>query len=111
VKPLAITQYTVASALGLGLGPTLAALQAGRTGLAARDFETAHIGTWLGVVDAVADVTLPPELADHDCRNNRLAQLALLADGLAKRAPGRAALGRGPCGGVPGHHHIGHPAD
>lgn len=84
MKPLAITQYTVASALGLGLGPTLAALQAGRTGLAARDFETARIGTWLGVVDAVADVKLPPELADHDCRNNRLAQLALLADGFGE---------------------------
>jgi 3-oxoacyl-[acyl-carrier-protein] synthase-1 len=84
MKPLAITQYTVASALGLGLAPTLAALQAGRTGLAARDFETAHIGTWLGVLDAVADVQLPPELAHHNCRNNRLAQLGLLADGFGE---------------------------
>ena len=53
MKPLAITHYTVASALGLGLAPTLAALRVGRTGLAPRDFETAYIGTWLGVVDAV----------------------------------------------------------
>lgn len=81
MKPLAITHYTVASALGLGLAPTLAALRAGRTGLAPRDFETAHIGTWLGVVDAVETVTLAPELADHDCRNNRLAELGLRADG------------------------------
>ncbi len=81
MKPLAITHYTVASALGLGLAPTLAALRAGRTGLAPRDFETAHIGTWLGVVDAVEAVTLAPELADHDCRNNRLAELGLRADG------------------------------
>ena len=80
MKPLAITHYTVASALGLGLAPTLAALRAGRTGLAPRDFETAHIGTWLGVVDAVEAVTLAPELADHDCRNNRLAELGLRAD-------------------------------
>jgi 3-oxoacyl-[acyl-carrier-protein] synthase-1 len=80
MKPLAITHYTVASALGLGLAPTLAALRAGRTGLAPRDFETAHIGTWLGVVDAVETVTLAPELADHDCRNNRLAELGLRAD-------------------------------
>jgi 3-oxoacyl-[acyl-carrier-protein] synthase-1 len=81
MKPLAITHYTVASALGLGLAPTLAALRAGRTGLVPRDFETAHIGTWLGVVDAVEAVTLAPELADHDCRNNRLAELGLRADG------------------------------
>ena len=81
MKPLAITHYTVASALGLGLAPTLAALRAGRTGLAPRDFETAHIGTWLGVVDAVEAVTLAPELAAHDCRNNRLAELGLRADG------------------------------
>ena len=85
MKPLAITQYTVASALGLGLAPTLAALQAGRTGLAARDFETARIGTWLGVVDAVDDVALPSDLADHDCRNNRLAELGLRADGFGER--------------------------
>ena len=85
MKPLAITQYTVASALGLGLAPTLAALQAGRTGLAARDFETARIGTWLGVVDAVDGVALPSDLADHDCRNNRLAELGLRADGFGER--------------------------
>jgi 3-oxoacyl-[acyl-carrier-protein] synthase-1 len=86
MKPLAITHYTVASALGLGLAPTLAALRAGRTGLAPRDFETAHIGTWLGVVDAVEAVTLAPELADHDCRNNRLAELGLRADGFGDAA-------------------------
>ncbi len=81
MKPLAITHYTLASALGQGLAPTLQALRTGRTGLAARDFETARIGTWLGVVDAVDEVMLAPELADHDCRNNRLAELGLRADG------------------------------
>jgi 3-oxoacyl-[acyl-carrier-protein] synthase-1 len=91
VKPLAISHYTVASALGLGLAPTLAALQAGRTGLAPRDFETAHIGTWLGVVDAVEAVTLAPELADHDCRNNRLAELGLRADGFGAQVRQAAA--------------------
>ncbi len=91
MKPLAITHYTVASALGLGLAPTLAALQAGRTGLAPRDFETAHIGTWLGVVDAVEAVTLAPELADHDCRNNRLAELGLRADGFGAQVRQAAA--------------------
>ena len=83
MRPLAVTDFTVASALGQGLAPTLAALQAGRSGLAPRDFETAALSTWLGVVDGVDDVKLTDELAAHDCRNNRLAELGLRADGFA----------------------------
>ena len=85
MKPLAISDFTLVSALGHGRAPHLAALQAGRTGLARQDFETAALGSWLGVVDGVDPVQLPPELADHDCRNNRLAELALRADGFAER--------------------------
>ena len=80
-EPVAITDYTLVTALGHGRAPTLAALQAGRSGLAAQDFETATLGTWLGVVAGVDEVSLAPELASHDCRNNRLAELALRADG------------------------------
>jgi 3-oxoacyl-[acyl-carrier-protein] synthase I len=81
MKPLAVTHFTLVSALGHGRGPTLAALQGGRTGLQQRDFETARIGSWLGVVDAAEQTTLPAHLAEHDCRNNRLAELGLQADG------------------------------
>jgi 3-oxoacyl-[acyl-carrier-protein] synthase-1 len=81
MKPLAITHFTVVSALGHGCAPTLAALQASRTGLARRDFETARLGVWLGLVDEADTVQLAPGLAAHDCRNNRLAQLGLRADG------------------------------
>ena len=81
IEPVAITDYTLVTALGHGRAPTLAALQAGRSGLAAQDFETATLGTWLGVVAGVDEVSLAPELASHDCRNNRLAELALRADG------------------------------
>jgi 3-oxoacyl-[acyl-carrier-protein] synthase-1 len=92
LAPLAVTDYTVASALGVGLAPTRAALQAGRSGLAQVDFETAALGTWLGVAPGVDDVVLAPELATFDCRNNRLAELALRADGFAERV--RAAARR-----------------
>ncbi len=81
IEPVAITDYTLVTALGHGRAPTLAALQAGRSGLAAQDFETAHLDTWLGVVAGVDEVLLAPALASHDCRNNRLAELALRADG------------------------------
>ncbi len=85
MTPLAVTDFTLASALGVGRAATLAALQACRTGLAPQDFETAVIGTWLGVAHGVDEVVLAPELAAFDCRNNRLAELGLRADGFALR--------------------------
>jgi 3-oxoacyl-[acyl-carrier-protein] synthase-1 len=91
MKPLAITDYTAASALGTGRAATLAALQAGRSGLARVDFETAAIGTWLGVVPDLDERVLPEELADYDCRNNRLAELGLRADGFAAQVRRAAA--------------------
>jgi 3-oxoacyl-[acyl-carrier-protein] synthase-1 len=93
-RPLAIAAHSLASALGLGLAPTWAALRAGRTGLALRDFETATLGCWLGVVEAVDELdwaALGPALAHFDCRNNRLAELALRADGFGARVRQAAA--------------------
>ncbi len=78
---LPVAHYTLVSALGHGREATLAALQAGRSGLAARPFETARLATWLGVVDAADTFALTGALASFDCRNNRLAELGLRADG------------------------------
>lgn len=83
MTPLAITDYTAASAIGLGRDATAAALRDGRTGLAPKTFETAALDTWIGEVEGVDACALPPALADFDCRNNRLAWLGLLADGFA----------------------------
>ncbi len=85
MKPLAVADFTLVSALGHGRAVTFDALQAGRTGLARQDFETARLGAWLGVVAGVDDVRLAAELAAHDCRNNRLAELGLRADGFGRR--------------------------
>lgn len=95
MKPVAVTAYTAASALGVGLEPTLAALREARSGLALQRFETDETACWLGLVPAIDDVRLPASLADHDCRNNRLAELALRADGFAD-AVGAAAQRWGP---------------
>jgi 3-oxoacyl-[acyl-carrier-protein] synthase-1 len=84
VAPVAVSNYTLASAIGVGRAATLAALREGRTGLQQRSFETARFDTWLGVVEGVDDVQLPPALADYHCRNNQLAQLGLQADGFAE---------------------------
>ena len=95
VHPVAITDFSLVTALGSGRAAHLQALQASRTGLAPVDFESAALGTWLGVVGGVDDAVLAPELARYDCRNNRLAQLGLQADNFAASV-GRAAQRFGP---------------
>jgi 3-oxoacyl-[acyl-carrier-protein] synthase-1 len=81
MNPLAISSYTVTSAVGRGRDAHIAALRAERTGLAARHFEDAELACWIGEVAGLDAVRLPRELASFDCRNNRLAERALGADG------------------------------
>jgi 3-oxoacyl-[acyl-carrier-protein] synthase I len=85
MTPLGITHITAASALGLGCAPHAQALLAGSSGLSPAMWETVSLPTWLGRVDAVEAHRLPAALAAHDCRNNRLAHLALLSDSFATR--------------------------
>ncbi|WP_029000782.1 beta-ketoacyl-[acyl-carrier-protein] synthase family protein [Azohydromonas australica] len=84
MKPLPITDYTAASALGAGREATLSALRAGRGGLTAQHFETAALETWIGQVEGLDDAPLPAELGEWECRNNRLAWMGLQADGFAQ---------------------------
>lgn len=81
MTPIAVSDHTVTSALGRGRSATWAALQAMRSGLAPQRFETAGLDTWLGLVEGVDAVAVPAALAEHDCRNNRLAWMGLQADG------------------------------
>jgi 3-oxoacyl-[acyl-carrier-protein] synthase I len=90
VAPLAITAYTVTTALGRGLDAQAEALRVGRSGLRRNDFgegatADARLDTWIGRVDGLETLPLPAELARWDCRNNRLAWLALQQDGMAAR--------------------------
>lgn len=81
MRPLPITAYTLCSALGDGRAATLAALRGRATGLAPNDFGPSPIATWIGRVRGLEAAALPEQLADWDCRNNRLAWRGLLADG------------------------------
>jgi 3-oxoacyl-[acyl-carrier-protein] synthase-1 len=83
VNPLALTRFTATSAIGCGLDATLASLRAQRSGLAPCRFETVSLDTCVGEVPGVDEITLPRALAEFDCRNNRLAWLALSQDGFA----------------------------
>ena len=95
MKPLALTHYTATSAIGRGLEETLEALRAGRGGLAPCRFETAVLETCVGEVPGLDAVRLPAPLARFDCRNHRLAWLALQQDGFAE-AVRRCAARLGP---------------
>ena len=52
-----------------------------RSGLSHCDFETVDIDTHIGEVPGVDDAAAAAELRQFDCRNNRLAELALQQDG------------------------------
>ena len=81
MQPLLLSHFTVTSCIGQGLAPTLDALRGRRSGLTPCDFEGAALDTWIGRVRGVEDERLPEALRSFDCRNNRLAQLALRQDG------------------------------
>jgi len=79
-NPLAISACTVTNALGRGVAASLTALQGRATGLRRCDFEDADLKTWIGRVDGLEDAPLTGQWAPFDCRNNRLAWLALAQD-------------------------------
>ena len=81
MTPVAISAYTLTSALGAGCAATLDALRHARCGLAPRRFMGEALPGWVGEVEAVDAVALPDALARFDCRNNRLAWLGLRQDG------------------------------
>ncbi len=81
MKPLTLSAFTLTTSLGAGLRAHLQALRTGRSGLAPCRFESARLDTWVGQVPDEQLAPLPAELAAFDCRNNRLAQLALAQDG------------------------------
>lgn len=80
MQPLILSAYTLTSALGAGLDATTRALKQRRSGLRPCDFGSADIATFIGRVDGLEDSPVIKRLADFDCRNNRLAQLALEQD-------------------------------
>jgi len=97
VQQLSLSHFTVTSALGSGLNATLAALRGRRSALRPCDFETVDLPTWIGMVEGLDEVRVEGALAAYDCRNNRLAQLALAQDGFREavtEAVGRYGAGR-----------------
>ena len=87
MPPLAVRAYSATTALGLGQQALADALHARRGGLRRNDFGPlpdgeAPLDCWIGRVDGVEDAPLPAHLVQWECRNNRLAWMALQSDGL-----------------------------
>lgn len=87
MSPLRIRHFTATTALGRGNAAQLDGLESGGSGLRRNDFGDGplaeqRLDTWIGRVDGLEDTPLPQQLATWDCRNNRLAWLALQQDGL-----------------------------
>jgi 3-oxoacyl-[acyl-carrier-protein] synthase I len=80
MQPLYLSQYTLATCLGLGRRANWGAVIQQRTGLVPCEFETVNLSTYIGKVPGVEDTELPERLSHHFCRNNQLALLALQQD-------------------------------
>jgi 3-oxoacyl-[acyl-carrier-protein] synthase-1 len=80
MRPLLLNSFTATSCIGNGLTATLQSLFEQRSGLKRCEFETVDIETHIGEVPGVDEQRLPETLRKFDCRNNRLAELALQQD-------------------------------
>jgi 3-oxoacyl-[acyl-carrier-protein] synthase-1 len=97
MKPLLLKKFTATSCIGRGVSATLQSLIEQRSGLEACEFETVDIDTYIGEVAGVDAQRLPADLQKFDCRNNRLAELALQQDdflGALERTVERYGRGR-----------------
>ncbi len=83
--PLCITAFTATCAAGTGRHALAEALRIRRTGLSPNDFSSTPLATWIGRVGDLEQWALPAPFADWECRNNRLAWLALVQDGFRER--------------------------
>jgi 3-oxoacyl-[acyl-carrier-protein] synthase I len=81
---LNLSKWTLTNALGVGNEATWSAIVARRSGLQRCAFETAEIDTFVGQVPDALLLPVRADLADFDCRNNRLAQLSLEQDGFTE---------------------------
>ncbi|MBB1075106.1 beta-ketoacyl-ACP synthase [Rhodoferax sp. 4810] len=81
IAPVRIRAYTLTTALGHGCASHTAALMQQRCGLRLSTRDELPVPAWIGEIPALDDVRLPPALTNFDCRNNRLAELALHGDG------------------------------
>lgn len=86
LRPLAITAYTAVNCLGAGLAAMLQALLERRSGLMPCTFDDARIDGHAGQIPDSLLTPVTGELEQFDCRNQRIAHLALRQDDFQDKA-------------------------
>ena len=95
---LGISATTVVHPAGHGTASLWDAASQGRSALQRNPLDWCDLACWIGAVPGVEDATLPAELQPWDCRNQRIAWLAL--QDTAFRAAAAAAVTRHGAGRV-----------
>ena len=86
ITALTVQAFTATTAAGLGCVKLWDAVFNERSHLRANDFTPTPIAAWIGRVDRLETAALPLQYAEWECRNNRLAWLALNEDGFFEAA-------------------------
>lgn len=82
MEPIFLTASTLTTALGAGKAKNWQALKNGNSGLSQCQFLGAtDLNTWVGEISDLDRHVLPSSLQHFHCRNNQLADKALLEDG------------------------------
>ena len=85
-EPLVVKAFTVTCAAGRGTAALWDAISSGRSHLRTNDFTASPMAVYIGRVDGLEVATLPGQFAEWECRNNRLAWLAMNQDGFLDSA-------------------------
>ena len=91
---LGVSATTVVHSAGHGTAALWDAVSQGRSGLRRNDLAWCDLGCWIGPVPGVDETGLPAALGRWDCRNHRLAWLAL-QDAEFRRAVSKAIAHHG----------------
>ncbi len=78
-----IAGYSTVNAGGRGNAQSWNSMVSGQTGLRRNALPWCDLDGWIGEVEGVEDIELPSALRGWDCRNHRLAWMALQGDGFA----------------------------
>lgn len=76
-----LAAFTATSGIGAGCAATLESLRGRHSALRPCDLDGVDLPTWIGAVAGIDAQPIPASLRRFDCRNNRLAELALRQDG------------------------------
>ena len=92
LKPLLLSHYTATTCAGRGLAAHLDMLRAAGTGLKPVGFAHCDLNTYIGAVAGADEALIDGELARFNCRNNRIALIAVQQDNFVEHA--REAVAR-----------------